>query len=43
MGHGFTQGTGFLVREPSWHRLEGALLDDWPGIPADLIGAREAR
>lgn len=35
MPHGFTEGTGFLVHEPSWHRLEGALLDDWPGSWAE--------
>lgn len=31
----FTEGTGFFVREPSWHKLEGALLDDWPGSWAE--------
>ena len=24
-------GSGFLVRTPSWHQLEGKVLADWPG------------
>lgn len=31
MSHAFTPGQGFFVREPSWHQLEKAVLDDWPG------------
>lgn len=27
----FTPGQGFFVREPSWHKLEKAILQDWPG------------
>lgn len=31
MAHLFTPGTGFFVRQPSWHRLEKVVLEDWPG------------
>ena len=31
MAHHFTKGTGYFVREPSWHGLEGKILADWPG------------
>lgn len=35
MGHEFTKGTGFFVQEPSWHRLENVVLEDWPGSWAE--------
>lgn len=31
MAHLFTPGTGFFVRQPSWHQLEKVVLEDWPG------------
>lgn len=31
MSHAFSKDQGFFVREPSWHKLEHRVLEDWPG------------
>jgi phage/plasmid-like protein (TIGR03299 family) len=35
MSHEFTEGKGFFVHEPSWHKLERAVLETWPGSWAE--------
>ena len=35
MSSEFTPGQGFFVKEPSWHKLENVVLEDWPGSWAE--------
>jgi phage/plasmid-like protein (TIGR03299 family) len=45
----FDEGQGFFVRQPSWHRLEQKVLEEWPGtweearVQANLLWEPEAR